>query len=390
MKTSPICVVALAVGLAACGGGEGRRTQQPPSESASRDVPAAGMMITVAGGGSELGDGGPATSAGTCAPADVAVGDAGRLYIADWGSDCNGPGGNRIRAIDADGRITTVAGNGLPGAGGDGGPAKDATLGRPTAVAVDADGAVYFSDMDNQRIRKVDPGGTITTFAGTGERGHLGDGGPARAARLMDPGGLAFDADGNLYLAEFAAVRRIDPSGTITTVAGTGRFGRPSGLDLPPTPRFRGEGGPAKKARLNPSDVAVDARGNLFIANGRWVHKVDRDGIIRRIAGTAAPGKRLGDGGPATSAALELPLAIALDRHGNLLISDIAAGRVRMVDARGRISTVAGAGTAGRLGERGPASRLALRNPIGIDVDSRGVLYIAEEQNARIRAVRYR
>ena len=353
--------------LAACGG------DAAPPPAAPR-----GEMTTVAGGGKEHGDHGPATSARFCGPSDVALDAAGNLYIADGGANCSGPGGNTVRKVDAEGIITTVAGTGDPDFSGDGGPATSATLNLPIAVAVDVKGSLYISDWENFRIRKVDAAGTITTIAGTGEKGHSGNGGPAGSARLADPGGLAFDARGNLYLADHGAVRRIDGSGRITTVAGTGKAG------------FSGDGGRATRARIAASDVAFDRRGNLYVSDTlhHRVRMVDADGVITTVAGSGelAP---LGDGGPATSAAVDFPVGVAVDSKGNLLVAEHHGNRIRKVDPDGTITTIAGTGEIGFSGERGTATELQLNQPWGLLVAGPGLAYVADSFNARIRAVRY-
>src|SRR5215212_9679991 len=233
-------VAALVVfALSACGGGGAK----DGSEKAA-------TIKTVAGdGGEQLGDGGPATKAAFCGTSDVTLDAAGNMYIADGGIYCSGPGGHTVRKVDRHGIITTVAGTGEPGFSGDGGPATKAQLDVPFAVAADREGNLYITDENNYRIRKVDKEGVITTFAGTGEGGYSGDGGPATSAKLIDPGGLAFDDQGNLYVADYKSVRKIDPSGTITTVAGTGQLG------------FSGDGGPATEAKLSAYDVALDHKG---------------------------------------------------------------------------------------------------------------------------------
>src|SRR5829696_7771056 len=264
--TSMAVLLILGVALAGCGAMGG-------PEGASKPKP---ELTTVAGdGGLDLGDGGPATKAGLCGPTDVALDAAGNMYISDTGNYCSGPGGNTIRKVDPDGTITTVAGTGEAGFSGDGGPATKAKLNSPIAVAVDPEGNLYISDESNQRIRKVDKEGVITTFAGTGEDRSSGDGGPATSAQLRDPGGLAFDAAGNLYVADYTSVRKIDPSGTITTVAGSGQLG------------FSGDGGPATEAKLTAYDVALDHKGNIYICDleNQRIRKVDRDGIIHTVAG---------------------------------------------------------------------------------------------------------
>jgi hypothetical protein len=182
--------------------------------------------------------------------------------------------------VDPHGTITTVAGTGKVGFSGDGGPATKAQLNVPIAVAVDREGNLYITDESNYRIRKVDKDGIITTFAGTGEGGYSGDGGPATSAKLIDPGSLAFDAKRNLYVADYKSVRKIDPSGTITTVAGTGQAG------------FSGDGGPATEAKLTAYDIALDREENIYISDteSNRVRKVDKDGIIHTVAGSGKHG----------------------------------------------------------------------------------------------------
>lgn len=338
---------------------------------------AATMKTVVGDGGEQLGDGGPATSAGLCGPTDVALDDSGNMYISDTGDYCIGPGGDTVRKVDPHGAITTVAGTGEAGFSGDGGPATKARLDFPSAVAVDREGNLYISDGFNYRIRKVDKDGIITTFAGTGEARHSGDGGPATSAQLREPACMVFDAQGNLYLADYTSVRKIDPSGTITTVAGTGRFG------------FSGDGGPATEAKLTASDIAVDGKGNMYISDteNNRIRMVDRDGIIHTVAGTGKEGYS-GDGGSATKAALALPIGIALDREGNLYIACHHNSRVRKVDRNGKITTVAGTGEMGFNREKGPATKVLLNQPWGLFLnDDSGDLYIADAFNSRIRAV---
>jgi sugar lactone lactonase YvrE len=399
-------LLALSCAAVACGDNHKGTSRSVPLRStaaptASRDssklpAPALGEMITVAGGGKELGDGGRATAAGFCSVTDVARDRAGNLYVADAGLYCDGPGGNSVRRIDADGVVTTVAGGtGVLGAKGDGGPATNAQLNTPVAVAPDAQGNLYISDSDNFRIRKVDTTGTITTVAGTGRQGFSGDGGPATSARLTGPSGLAVDGHGNLFVADFAAVRKIDRSGRITTVAGTGRSSRtpdPEHTTIAPRTRFTGDHGPAARAVLHADDVAVDRRGDLYIADnaGDRVYKVDDHGMVSTVAGSVSgKGRRLGDGGPATSAFIDVAAAVAVDRRGNILIADHHGERIRKVNSHGTITTIAGTGAKGSSPERGPATRVNLHDPNGLALRESGVLYIADLFNARIRAVRY-
>ena len=394
MNPAPIALLIVASCIATgCGGSEKRAE---PSDEARRPAVAAGEMVTVAGGGLERGDGGPATAAGFCSATDVAADGAGNIYIADGGLYCDGPGGNSVRKVDIKGVVSTVAGgNGVAGFDGDGGPATEATLDVPLGVAADAEGNVYISDADNFRIRKVDGAGTITTVAGTGEQGYSGDGGPATSARLMAPSGLDVDADGNLYVADHAAVRKVDRSGRIATVAGTGTWVRepdPEHISVGPRTRFTGERGKATRARFVADDVAVDPQGNLYIADGSGdrVYTVDRDGTIKTVAGTVSgKGRRLGDGGPATSAFIDLPAAVEVDRRGNVLIADHHGERIRMVAPDGTITTIAGTGEKGSSADRGRATELNLDDPNGLALGEPGIVYVADLFNARVVAVRY-
>ena len=221
----------------------------------------------------------------------MAVDASGNLYIADTGN-------NRIRKVSATGIITTVAGNGSAGYSGDGGPATSAQLDGPEGVAVDGSGNLYIADTCNNRIRKVSATGIITTVAGNGSAGYSGDGGPATSAQLSLPAGVAVDGSGNLYIADSGnnRIRKVSATGIITTVAGNG------------SPGYSGDGGPATSAQLNqPAGVAVDASGNLYIADSsnNRIRKVSATGIITTVAGNGFDGYS-GDGGPATSAATQL------------------------------------------------------------------------------------
>ena len=335
-----------------------------------RKVSPSGIISTVAGiypGGGFSGDGGPATSASLSLPTGVAVDAAGNLYIADLGN-------SRVRKVNTSGIITTAAGGGT---GGDGGPATSALL-WPAGVAVDAAGNLYIADQYHNRIRKVSPSGIISTVAGNGTPGFSGDGGPATSASFS-AGGVAMDAAGNLYIADGGnnRIRRVDASGIITTVAGNGLY------------KFGGDGGPATTASLsNPCGVALDAAGNLYIADSgnKRIRKVSPSGIISTVAGNGTRGFS-GDGGPATSASLYYPTGVAVDAAGNLYIADRGNDRIRRVNAAGIISTLAGNGTYGFSGDGGPATAASLRLPTGVAVDAAGNLYIADTYNGRVRKV---
>ena len=339
-----------------------------------RKVDTAGVITTIAGTGETgfSGDGGPATEARLDRPYGVAVDGAGNLFIADWYND-------RIRKVDSVGVITTVAGTDNRGFSGDGGPATEARLDRPSGVAVDGAGNLFIADWYNRRIRKVDSAGVITTVAGTGTHRFSGDGGPATAARLSSPSGVAVDGAGNLFIADLGdrRIRKVDTAGVITTIAGTGETG------------FSGDGGPATEARLDrPYGVAVDGAGNLFIADrdNRRIRKVDSAGVITTVAGTGETGFS-GDGGPATEARLFSPWGVAVDGTGNLFIADEANDRIRKVDSAGVITTVAGTGNRGFSGDGGPATEARLSSSWGVAVDGAGNLFIADRRSYRIRKV---
>jgi len=328
---------------------------------------------TVLGGGA----GGGVAAAGLTAPIAVAVDSRGVLYILD---------GERVRRAGSDGRLVTVAGTGRAGSGGDGGPAVLAQLDGPQDVAVDNAGDVFIADSGDNRVRRVDAHGVITAYAGSGDRGDAGDGGPAVDARLDTPTGLALGFDGALLIADTGnnRIRRVGADGTITTLAGTGDAG------------YAGDGNPAATALLNgPRCLAVDARGTVYVAdtlNDR-VRQIDASGIISTLAGTGEVGSG-GDGGPARAATLHLatgPLSgagcLAVDPAADLYIADALDNRVRRVAVDGTISTVAGAGQAGFAGDGGTATEAELARPLGVAVDIDGCVVVADTDNNRVRRV---
>jgi hypothetical protein len=291
----------------------------------------------------------------------------------------------------APGTITTVAGTGAAGFSGDGGPATQARLAFPFSVVVDAAGNLLIADTDNKRVRKVNPAGMISTVVGTGKLGFSGDGGPATEARLNFPTLMATDLAGNLFISDGDnnRVRKVSPEGLITTVAGTGKAG------------FSGDGGPATEAQLYwPRGLAVDATGNLFIADhyNHRIRKMSPDGIITTMAGSGldapARGVSAGDGGLATEARLNGPFGLALDGAGNVFFSELGdlfgankGYRVRKVSAAGIITTVAGSDAGGFSGDGGLAIAARLNTPSGVAVDSAGNLFIGDGGNSRVRKV---
>jgi sugar lactone lactonase YvrE len=304
-------------------------------------------------------------------PVDVAVDASGNLFIADRM-------GNRIRKVDAISHaITTVAGT-TQGFGGDGGPATDAKLNSPNAIAIDAAGNLYVSDFFNQRIRKVDARTSIiSTVAGIGDNGYSGDGGPATAAKLNYPGGVAVDDAGNIYIADGdnARIRKVDVvSHNISTIVGNGSGG------------FSGDGGPASAAAIGFSTrVKIDVRQNLYIADraNLRIRMVDRiTNTITTAAGSA------GDGIPATATVLLLPRGIARDSAGNVFVADQGNHRIRKIDAATKlISTIAGTGSGGFSGDGGPATAARIFSPFGLAIDASGNLYFCDDDNYRIRRI---
>lgn len=335
-------------------------------------------ITTVVGNGTPgfYGDYGPDTSAEINYPGFLSFGGFGygSLYIGDRLNyrvrECKlGPGGI----------IFTVAGNGTYGFSGDGHHADSAEIGIPGGVTVDKHGNVYFSDYDNHCVRKIDAFGIITTIAGTpGVSGYGGDHGLATTALFDYPLGITVDAIGNVFVADQYnhRIRKIDTSGIITTVVGTGTNG------------FSGDGGPADSAEISfPNYIRTDTIGNLYVTdNGHHrIRKVDTFGIIRTIAGNGILGYS-GDGGPADSAELNYPGGTTMDKQGNIFICDCYNNVIRKIDAfTGKISTVAGTNVAGYSGDGGPATAAELNLPVDITVDNYNNVYFVDWNNSRIR-----
>jgi len=456
----------------------------------------AGIMKTIAGSSAAVytghsGDGGPAISATFAgfnvfldfffsARGAVTVDAQNAIYITD-------PGSNRIRKIDPDGVIRTIAGNGFAGVGGDGGPAVSAQLQRPGGLVRAKDGTIFVAQPQNHRIRKIDPQGTITTFvgdgvppssdgsggsldakrvnapqhlaldskgnlyvstgnvvlrispegtisifAGTGRPGFSGDNGPALNATLNTPRALALDSDGNLYIEDNTRIRVVQTDGIIRTIAGNGRFVDilaanepvpalesslssfgglavsannrvfvsenwgvqrvrvidPSGTISPVAgaDRFSGIGGPAAFARIDVSGVFNDNIGNLYIYNAQVIRKVDPSGKISHFAGNPG-GRSVGTTPiPAIQASLGLAVSVRADAQGGILVLD-RGGRIMRIDADGLMSLVAGIHDRGFDGDGGPALKAKFNIASDMAVDSIGVIYIADQLNNRIRRI---
>ncbi|MEW6736288.1 MAG: IPT/TIG domain-containing protein [Acidobacteriota bacterium] len=344
-------------------------------QSRVRRVDAAtGIITTVAGNGIRdfSGDGGMATQASLNFPQALTLDEQGNLFIADRGN-------GRIRQVDiTTGIITTIAGNGI-GTSDDGMLATLAKL-DPISIAIDRAGNLFIGEFFSNRVRRVDGRSRIISTVVRNNRGNIGDDGPATKAKLNIPSNIAFDAAGNLFIADrgSARVRRVDATtGMITTVAGTGM------------PGFSGDGGPAIKAQLFlPIGIAVDTAGNLFIGDGSVIRRVDaKTAIITTIAGNG--NAQPGENGLAINSRLSTPIYLTTDAAGNLFVTSSFTQRVQKIDlSTGMISTVAGSGFVGLDADNVPATQAKLNFPVGVAVDAAmNNLFIADSGNNRIRRV---
>ncbi|MFZ4797623.1 MAG: SBBP repeat-containing protein [Bacteroidia bacterium] len=338
-----------------------------------------GIISTIAGNGNSQfsGDGDTAIFANLVNPTGITLDASKNLYISDNGNF-------RIRKVNHNtGIISSFAGNGIYGYVGDGGAANSANLSSPVGLVTDKLGNLYIDDQNNNRIRKVNANtNIISNYAGDGTKSFGGDNSAATSAYLYLPQGLAIDTSGNIYIADVSnnRIRKVNASnGIISTVAGNGISG------------FAGDGSHAFFARLNnPTGVAVDAANNIYIAdqlNHRIRKIIDNSGIISTIAGNGTAGFG-GDGAEGTSANLLYPSSVAVDDSGNVYFSDNGNNRIRKVNAiTGIIATVVGNGIAGFGGDGGAAILASLNNPNAIAIDVSGDLYISDYGNNRIRKV---
>ncbi len=362
-----------------------------------RRVGSDGIIETVAGTGRAgfSGDGGPAAQAALNTPYDVALDAAGNLYIADLGNA-------RVRRVDPEGGISTVAGGGENPAGGlnDGAAATMVELEAPRNLAVDSEGNVYISDFSGHRVFRRSPAGALWIVAGTGTQGDSGDGGPARAAKLSYPAGLALNAGGDLYIGDSQnhVIRKVSAGGTIQTIAEARlATGMTLGHDGLLYVADAGTGQVLKIGRglngdetiqgalpLAARDVAFGVDGTLYFSNGSLVRRKTEISLTV-LAGGGDPGA--GDFGPATEARLNVPTGVAVGADGTLYIADRENHRVRMVSSDGMITTVAGTGIEGSGGDGGPAARASLSHPESVFLDDAGRLNIADTGNGALRRV---
>lgn len=338
------------------------------------------IMYTIAGcNGGSTGDGNPAINTTIGSPWAITTDDAGNIYYSE-------PDASVVRKIDFAGIITTVAGTGTAGYSGNGGPASAAQLNTPYGLATDHAGNLYIADNKNNVIRKVNAAGVISTVAGNGVGIYTVDGGLAQTASLNNPFDVAIDKTGNLYISDAGnmAIRKVSTTGIITTLVG--------GFDATLTGGAYGYTGelwfPSNR-RL--SGIAVDTNGNVYIAD-YWdniIRKVTPAGVMTRVGGDMTMLGFAGDGGSAMTASLYGPKRIAVDHKGNIIFSDLNNNRIRSISPAGIITTIAGNGNSGLIGDGGPATSAGLSYPIGVAVDASDNLYIADSHNNRIRKVNW-
>lgn len=330
------------------------------------------IITTVAGTGEHgpIGDGGPALEAFIQRPTAVAISNQGYLYIANEKN-------YRVRMVDSKGIISTVMGTGNSDMQSHDRLAVETNIENAYGVATDKDDNLYVMSRGHSKIFKVGSDGIAQRIVGTGEMGFGGDGGPAINAKISFANHLVVDSKGNLFIADTGnnRIRKVSPDGIITTIAGSGKMG------------FGGDGGPALEAQFAyPVAIAIDGQGNLYIAdfNNHRIRKISTDGIITSVAGTGES-EYNGDGRPALESQIGEPCGVAVDRNGYIYIGDQLNNRVRVVTPSGMMYTVAGTGERGYTGDGGPAEKAQTSNPDIIALDNEGNLYIPDHSNGVVR-----
>jgi len=344
------------------------------SQTYTISVKADSLISTFAGTGvaNFSGDGSQAINSSFNNPSDIVSDSLGNIYIADYYNQ-------RIRKIDTNGIISTYAGDGGVANLGDGGLATSASIYYPEYLAIDSSNNLYITSGGGNRIRKVTSNGYISTIAGNGIAGFSGDGGLATSANLKYPKGIAVDGEGNVYIADNQnnRIRKVSTDGIINTIAGTGVAG------------FSGDGGPATSARLyQPGDVEIDSLGNILIADywNNRIRKISSDGKIITVVGTGIQGYS-GDGSLALSTSIYAPTNISVDSNGNVYFNDLQADSIREVLPSGTVTTIAGVGSSGYSGDGGSALLAKLKYPRGILVNTNGDIFIADVYNHVIRKI---
>ena len=340
------------------------------------DTHAQGIITTIAGIGVQAfsGDSGLAVNAGLFAPYDIALDGSGNYYIADGYN-------NRIRKVNSAGIITTIAGRDTAGYNGDNILAINAQLYRPAGITCDHAGNIYFADAFNNRVRKINTAtGIITTIAGNGSSIYNGDDIAADSAGVYNPHRVAIDTAGNIFITDWGnhRIRKVNTAGVITTIAGTGIAGD------------NGDNGPADTAEIDePYGIAVDNSGNIYFADlaKNKIRAINAGGTIITIAGTGAYGFA-GDGGAVDTAEFKNPSGIAVDAIGNIYIADGLNQRIRKVTvSTGVITTIAGNGIHGYTGDHGLAINAEMADPVGITLDAAGNIYVVDFGNNCIRYI---
>lgn len=329
----------------------------------------------------KLGDGGPALQMILFHTGGIAEDEQGNVYVTDRGATATTRPfqGSILWKIDPQGIAHAIAGTGHQGKAMGGGRALETDITSGEGLVLDAEGRPVFPDHQNNVVLRVEPTGHVSRIAGTGEEGYAGDGGPAVDARFNRPYDVAFDSRGNLYVVDEGnhVVRRIDAAGIVTTVAGNG------------TPGYSGDGGPATEAQLNePYNIAFDAKDRMIIGDSanNVVRRVDENGVITTIAGTGQQGYS-GDGGPATEAKMFKPQEVLVAPDGRIIVADEHNHAVRVIGTDGTITTLIGTGEAGRAADGTPAAEAQINDPEGIIIRPDGTLLILDARNFRVLAL---